>query len=68
MMTRTQIDAPVAGEESPDASTTLETGDIIATSLEKAANKCIKVGCIAAVVVVVSIKALDILFGQLLSH
>ena len=69
MMTRTQIDAPVAGEESPEASATLETKDSIdqaierfethiATSLERFTNNFIRDVSIAAVFVFVAIKFL----------
>ena len=69
MMTRTQIDAPVAGEESPEASATLETIDRIdqaleryetriASSLERFTNNCIRDTCMVAVLVFVAIKFL----------
>lgn len=68
-MTRTEIDASVAGEESPDASETLETGDSvdqaferletsIAIGLERFTNQCIRDSCMAAVLVVVLLKLL----------
>ena len=69
MMTRTQIDAPVAGEESPEASATLETKDSIdqaierfethiANSLERFTNNCIRDTCMVAVLVFVAIQFL----------
>ena len=69
MMTRTRIDAPVAGEESPEACATLETKDSIdltferfetriATSLERFTNNCIRDASMAAVFVFVAIKFL----------
>ncbi len=69
MMTRTQIDAPVAGEESPEASATLETivridqaleryETRIASSLERFTKNCIRDTCMVAVLVFVAIKFL----------
>lgn len=67
MMTRTQIDAPVVGEESPDASGTLEVADKIdrtferletriAIGLERFTNQCIRDFCMVAALVVVLLK------------
>ena len=69
MVTRTQIDAPVAGEESPKASATFESIDRIdqaleryetriASSLERFTNNFIRDVSIAAVFVFVAIKFL----------
>ena len=74
MTTRTQIDAPITGEEPPNESAILESRMdsnkaveklemAITVGLKRFTDKCIRYLIVAAVAVVVSIKALDLLFG-----
>ena len=74
MTTRTQIDAPITGEEPPNESAILEfrmdsnkavekLEMAITVGLKRFTDKCIRYLIVAAVAVVVSIKALDLLFG-----